>query len=146
ECSELSDYIGWKWWKAHPKANITQAELEVVDIWHFGLSMIVEAVLVQVENQKGDLDEALQFMAGIFASNWTYDDTNADASSELSEWTVFDSIDNLIVDSVCSNSFNVTAFRRLCEHFGMTFDRLFSLYVSKHVLNSFRWKHGYKEG
>ena len=39
ECAELMDhYGGWKWWKAS-SPDIEQVVLEIVDIWHFGLSM-----------------------------------------------------------------------------------------------------------
>ena len=39
ECAELMDhYGGWKWWKAS-RCDVEQVMLEIVDIWHFGLSM-----------------------------------------------------------------------------------------------------------
>ncbi len=39
ECAELMDhYGGWKWWKS-TSCDREQAMLEIVDIWHFGLSM-----------------------------------------------------------------------------------------------------------
>ena len=39
ECAELMDhYGGWKWWKAAPH-DAEQVLLEIVDIWHFGLSL-----------------------------------------------------------------------------------------------------------
>ena len=43
ECAELMDhYGGWKWWK-HAKPDYAQALLEIVDIWHFGLSLRIDA-------------------------------------------------------------------------------------------------------
>ncbi len=42
ECTELADQIGWKWWKHQPQAPLTQIHLEVVDIWHFVLSGLIE--------------------------------------------------------------------------------------------------------
>ena len=39
ECAELMDhYGGWKWWQ-HSTPDYDQVMLEIVDIWHFGLSM-----------------------------------------------------------------------------------------------------------
>lgn len=39
ECAELMDHFGgWKWWK-HAEPDIEQAMLEIVDIWHFGISL-----------------------------------------------------------------------------------------------------------
>ena len=37
ECAELLDHFGWKWWKQQP-TDVDQVQLEIVDIWHFGLS------------------------------------------------------------------------------------------------------------
>ena len=37
ECAELLDHYGWKWWK-HQTPDLEQVQLELVDIWHFGLS------------------------------------------------------------------------------------------------------------
>ena len=34
---ELLDHFGWKWWKLQP-GDLDQVRLELVDIWHFGLS------------------------------------------------------------------------------------------------------------
>ncbi len=41
ECAELIDHYGYKWWKKQ-KADMQQVQLEVVDIWHFGLSMLID--------------------------------------------------------------------------------------------------------
>ena len=40
ECAELLDHYGWKWWK-HQECDLPQVRLELVDIWHFGLSMLL---------------------------------------------------------------------------------------------------------
>jgi len=42
ECAELLDHFGWKWWK-HQQPDTDQVKLEVVDIWHFGLSDLMRA-------------------------------------------------------------------------------------------------------
>ena len=43
ECAELLDHYGWKWWKKQtPDAD--QVKLELVDIWHFGLSILLPIV------------------------------------------------------------------------------------------------------
>jgi dimeric dUTPase (all-alpha-NTP-PPase superfamily) len=38
ECAEMLDHHGWKWWK-HQEIDIAQVQLELVDIFHFGLSL-----------------------------------------------------------------------------------------------------------
>ena len=42
ECAELLDHYGWKWWKRQ-QADLEQVKLEVIDIWHFGLSELLRA-------------------------------------------------------------------------------------------------------
>ena len=42
ECAELLDHFGWKWWKLQ-RPELDQVKLEVVDIWHFGLSDLMRA-------------------------------------------------------------------------------------------------------
>ena len=54
ECAELLDHYGWKWWK-HQDADIEQVKLELIDIWHFGLSIL----LTQGVNAEA-IGEALQ--------------------------------------------------------------------------------------
>jgi len=38
ECAELMDHYGWKWWKKQ-SLDTDQVVLELIDIWHFGLSI-----------------------------------------------------------------------------------------------------------
>ena len=40
ECAELLDHYGWKWWKKQTP-DVDQIALELVDIWHFGLSILL---------------------------------------------------------------------------------------------------------
>ena len=40
ECAELLDHHGWKWWKKQ-RPNRDQMLLELIDIWHFGLSSLL---------------------------------------------------------------------------------------------------------
>ncbi|MCZ6459152.1 MAG: dUTP diphosphatase, partial [Gammaproteobacteria bacterium] len=42
ECAELLDHYGWKWWKKQ-NPDLAQVKLEIVDIWHFGLSDLLRA-------------------------------------------------------------------------------------------------------
>ena len=40
ECAELMEHHGWKWWKKQ-SPDRDQVILELVDIWHFGLSILL---------------------------------------------------------------------------------------------------------
>ena len=41
ECAELMDHYGYKWWK-HQEPDEAQVQLEIVDIWHFGMSCLLQ--------------------------------------------------------------------------------------------------------
>ena len=42
ECAELMDHYGWKWWKKQ-SPDTEQVALELIDIWHFGLSIQLQS-------------------------------------------------------------------------------------------------------
>jgi dimeric dUTPase (all-alpha-NTP-PPase superfamily) len=126
ECAELMDhYGGWKWWK-HSTPDLPQAILEIVDIWHFGLSLRLG----------------------------TGSDVRACAEQIVSEWQeevdgagdFLQEVERLAVMSLSEKRFAVASVRtllRLCE---CDFNDLYRSYVAKNVLNMFRQDHGYKTG
>src|SRR5690606_27137826 len=56
ECAELMDHYGWKWWKKQTP-DTEQVALELIDIWHFGLSILLqsgepqEAIIARVQDE-----------------------------------------------------------------------------------------------
>ena len=72
ECAEMLDHYGWKWWK-HQSPDIDQVQLELVDIFHFGLSCkLIEnsditsvateiATAMQTPRVADDFKETLEF-------------------------------------------------------------------------------------
>ena len=134
ECAELLDHFGWKWWK-HQSPDLGQVKLELVDIWHFGLSQLM--VDGQVEGRA-----ALQLagqMAGVRP-------TARDAGDALSAETFRASVESLALVALQSGRFSVAAFAELMEGLAMDLRELFELYVGKNVLNRFRQDHGYQQG
>src|SRR4030095_14802791 len=78
ECAELLDHYGWKWWK-HQHTDLEQVKLEIVDIWHFGLSQLIRegridsgrvdaSVVAAFERigaaPRGDFRDAVETLAG----------------------------------------------------------------------------------
>ena len=125
ECAELMDHAGYKWWK-HAEPDVEQIQLEVVDIWHFGMS----ALLV------GNADtEALA--AAIVA------DLSASSDASL---TLLEASEALASACITSESFSTPAFLDLMQASSLSFDQLYRMYVGKNVLNFFRQDHGYKDG
>lgn len=125
ECGELMDHAGYKWWK-HAEPDIEQIQLEVVDIWHFGMS-----ALLAETNDQGDLAAAI------------VDDLSQNLDQSM---TLLLATEQLAASCVSTKCFNVSHFKALMIASDLDFDRLYRLYVGKNVLNFFRQDHGYKDG
>lgn len=123
ECAELLDHFGWKWWKK-PQADIEQAKLEIVDIWHFGLSELIRANQVNREL-------AVRLKSAL--SNQDQQDFRL-------------AVERLALASLATRQFDLDAFAAVMRSLPLGFDELYRLYIGKNVLNAFRQKHGYKEG
>ncbi len=125
ECAELMDhYGGWKWWK-HAKPDYAQAMLEIVDIWHFGLSLRI--------NARRDY----RYIATDIIEEW---ETPRSGLPFLQE------VEYLALAALSERRFAVGSVRNLLECIGYGFDELYCAYVGKNVLNVFRQDHGYKTG
>ncbi|HEY7886195.1 MAG TPA: dUTP diphosphatase [Cellvibrionaceae bacterium] len=124
ECAELMDHYGWKWWKKQTP-DTEQVELELIDIWHFGLSLLLERGTDPVLIAK-------QVASQVDATSGTGDfreDLEAFAAATLGD-----------------KRFHVSLFARLLDGVDMSFDDLYRGYVGKNVLNFFRQDNGYQDG
>ena len=124
ECGELVDHYGYKWWKKQTP-DMDQVKLEVIDIWHFGMSALfdgrdIESVAIQMAS---DLE------------NYRYENKG-----------VIEATEALAEHCLATKSFSVVCFWDLLSAVEMSFDDLCSQYVGKNVLNFFRQDNGYKEG
>lgn len=124
ECAELMDHYGWKWWKKQ-QPDIEQVQLELIDIFHFGLSSLL-AKNLPVEQLAGELEAALRVQ-------YAKEDFR----------TVLESFVQIILDQ---RAFHVGAFVQLMAAADLGFDELYRGYIGKNVLNFFRQDHGYKDG
>jgi hypothetical protein len=123
ECAELLDHFGWKWWK-HQRPDLSQVKLELVDIWHFGLSELLRA---------DALDEGLVDLFGPVAQGG-----DSEAFREA--------VERLAAGALSSQGFSAVDFAAAMQSLPMAFEELYRLYVGKNVLNHFRQDHGYKQG
>jgi dimeric dUTPase (all-alpha-NTP-PPase superfamily) len=124
ECAEMLDHHGWKWWK-HQEIDVAQVQLELVDIFHFGLS--------------------LRLMTGATVESIT--DTLAIELIQSSGEKDFKiALENLASSAVSNKSFDAIALADCMSLMNMDLDELFRQYVGKNTLNFFRQDHGYKEG
>ncbi|WP_461517607.1 dUTP diphosphatase [Porticoccus sp.] len=124
ECAELLDHYGWKWWKKQtPDAD--QVKLELVDIWHFGLSILLldseghDAIAELVERQFAEARPSGDFRADLEA---------------------------FTLHTLQTRKFAVADFAALMAGIDLSFDELYIRYVGKNVLNFFRQDHGYQDG
>ena len=123
ECAELLDHYGWKWWK-HQIPDLDQVKLELVDIWHFGLSELLR------ENSFGDA------LVDLFSTG------SRDYEPERFRLAV----EQLAQSTLQQRGFVLADFIAAMDALPMDFDELYRLYVGKNVLNHFRQDHGYKQG
>jgi hypothetical protein len=130
ECAELLDHFGWKWWK-HQTPDLEQSRLELVDIWHFGLSELIR--------DDSPLDGALEQFAAL-ESLAAQSGQSPDAESFRA------SVEALALATLQKQTFSLPAFVAALKALPMGFQELFEMYIGKNVLNRFRQSHGYKEG
>lgn len=132
ECAELLDHYGWKWWK-HQTPDLEQSRLELVDIWHFGLSELIRDTI--------DLDEVLTGFDALAARKQENKDTQSIDSEGFRA-----AIETLAERTLVNKAFSMSAFVEALAALPMSYQELFELYIGKNVLNRFRQSHGYKEG
>ena len=124
ECAELLDHHGWKWWKKQ-QPDVNQIALELVDIWHFGLSLL----LLKDQSHQAISESVVKAFNDVEASG--------DFAINLEEFTK---------NTLVTKDFDINGFVGLVKGINMQFDQLYIAYVGKNVLNFFRQDHGYKEG
>ncbi|GAP77141.1 MULTISPECIES: dUTP diphosphatase [Pseudoalteromonas] len=124
ECAEMLDHYGWKWWKKQTP-DTEQVILELVDIFHFGLSLRIDGhtsfaeLAAQIEQEMQSPIQGADFKV---------------------------SLETLAASAVADKAFNAAAFAGCMQQIGMNIDDLYRGYVGKNTLNFFRQDHGYKDG
>lgn len=126
ECAEMLDHYGWKWWKKQDP-DMEQVQLELVDIWHFGLSLLIQKNL--------DHEEAADIVQNMMKYSF--------APSEDEPRVVLERFASSVLNT---HDFDVLGFFILADSMDLSFDELYRQYVAKNVLNIFRQNHGYKNG
>ena len=125
ECGELMDHQGYKWWKAQA-ADLPQVQLEIVDIWHFGMSAILA--------EEGDIGMSAERILAECEQR------------EPGDLAVLEATESLAEHVLVNKSFSPAKFWDLMTAASMSFDQLYTSYVGKNVLNFFRQDHGYNNG
>ena len=129
ECAELLDHFGWKWWKRQD-ADLDQVRLEIVDIWHFGLSELLRKRSIDLESQQvsSEVVDALMQLGTRQGEDFR------------------EAVERLAETSIAHKDFDAQAFSAVLASLPMSLSQLHSLYIGKNLLNSFRQAHGYRDG
>ncbi len=125
ECGELIEHFGYKWWKKQTP-DLPQVQLEVVDIWHFGLSALFRD------------GKSIETMADEIVDEISNHRPSGEGVREATE--------ALALHALQTHGFSPAKFWDLMIAAELDFDALYTAYVGKNVLNFFRQDHGYQDG
>ncbi len=138
EASEIvTEWVDWEWWKKGA-VSIRQAQLEVIDIWHFYLSHLL---------QRRDEEESFQDVAIVLTDSILNEGPFGEPLTfpEGVEELCVD-VERFINDTIEFREPDITYFMRIMEDLGLSFEALYTWYIGKNQLNHFRQKNGDKEG
>lgn len=132
ECAELMDHVGWKWWKKQ-EIDIEQAQIELIDIWHFGLSDILQRRL-KMDDLLKDLEKVnLEPLVEIHRKT-------------INKAAILEKIEDFMAITIQHKKFDIESFMNLSLMLSLDIVEIHKLYIAKNVLNNFRQHNGYKSG
>jgi dimeric dUTPase (all-alpha-NTP-PPase superfamily) len=141
EVSELIESTPWKHWKnIKDNLDIDNIHIELVDIWHFLMSYIL---------QETNIPKAVSLVNThcIYEANYIH---NVNIKSLIEESEKLSYI-SLAIQTKNMPAFSgverfIEQFFRTCKIAGLSFTWLQKIYIGKNCLNKFRQDNGYKEG
>ena len=141
EVSELIDSTPWKHWKnISSDADLDNIHIELVDIWHFLMSYIL---------QETNIPKAVA-LANTHCLYEAVEIENIDYKVVVKEAEKLSYIALAIetgnIPTFTGVERSIDQFFRCCKVAGLSFTWLQKLYIGKNALNKFRQDNGYKEG
>ena len=132
EAAELIDSFNWKHWKdINAEDDMDNAKVELVDIWHFLMSYLLE------NNSLADVEHLIE-------------SSNSFDVSIVENKDIVNLVEIFIATIFCHNGKQdellLNAFFNILAKMDMDIDELHEMYLVKNVLNIFRQDHGYKDG
>jgi len=143
ESAELIDSYPWKHWKSiDATPDYENIKIETVDIWHFIMS---EALRLNKIENSGSIDKLAE---NIYNLKSYQAFINSELPKPSSFYNEIKNIEQMIANLYSNSSIEslINDFCIIASQSDLTIDSLYSLYIGKNVLNSFRQKHGYKAG
>ncbi|HIP12394.1 MAG TPA: deoxyuridinetriphosphatase [Arcobacter sp.] len=141
EVAELIESAPWKHWKnISADADLENIHIELVDIWHFLMSYIL---------QETNVPKAVS-LVNTHCIYEACDINNVDIKSLIVESEKLSYI-ALAIQTNNMPAFSgverfIEQFFRTCKIAGLSFSELQKVYIGKNCLNKFRQDNGYKEG
>lgn len=144
ECAEMIDSFSWKHWKSlDQEADWDNLQIEVVDVWHFIMSLAIEHYS---RTLRGGIEELALDIAN--SQEFTLEDEDNDEFGEQDE--VIEKVENImrlvLSEDELELEWLIIEFFELVDLSGLDMKSLYRLYVGKNILNQFRQDNGYKEG
>lgn len=141
ECAEMIDSFSWKHWKNIDKeADWANLQIEVVDVWHFIMSLAIEQ----------NAQSGIGVIASKLAKVQSFEKILAKNGLFAKESEIMEKIEAIMLESLLKKEFHldrlVNDFFDLVVMSGLDLETLYKLYVGKNILNQFRQDHGYKDG
>lgn len=144
ECAEMIDSFSWKHWKnIKQEPDWANLQIEVVDVWHFVMSLAIENYN---KTLRGGIDELAINIANLESFS-KIDIKNDDFASQKKIIVKVEDImrkvlsqEELELEALVNDFFELVIFS------GLDLETLYRLYVGKNILNQFRQDNGYKEG
>ncbi|HEV09645.1 MAG TPA: dUTPase, partial [Sulfurihydrogenibium azorense] len=145
ECAEAVESLPWKWWKK-VEPDIENLEIELADIFHFVLSLLLLEKKPDLTFLYKGLNEdftQLLDIEGDYINHYLAQVYTKD--KDLYQEYIF--LFERIAEKALRQHLNgVLFFFGLLTRKLMDFDRLYLLYVGKNILNHIRQEMGYKSG
>lgn len=144
ECAEMIDSFSWKHWKSIDKeADWDNLQIEVVDVWHFMMSLAIENYSI---NLKGGIEDLAINISSLESFSKIEDENKVFGYQD----DVIKKVESIMLASLSLEELDldmyVEDFFALVTLSGLDLDTLYRLYVGKNILNQFRQDNGYKEG
>ncbi len=144
ECAEMVDSFSWKHWKSiHKEPDWDNLQIEVVDVWHFIMSLAIEHY---AKEMKGDIVN----LAMNISEQESFSKIDTKNNSFALQDDVIEKVEDIILLSLSKETIElevlISAFFDLVIMSGLDLETLYRLYVGKNILNQFRQDNGYKDG
>jgi len=144
ECAEMVDSFSWKHWKAIDKEpDWANHQIEVIDVWHFIMSLAIENYSQMLKGGVEDLAINISQLESF---------SKIDVTKEFfaPQDEVIAKVESLIRLSISTKELELETllsdFFDLVIMSGLDLETLYRLYVGKNILNQFRQDNGYKDG